>query len=88
MRHGRNPRRAYDEHGNEIPPLTLADMRSHGVRSILAWCNGCGHHTSFNADHLPDDLPVPDVALRMRCSKCGSKEIETRPEWRELRRGA
>jgi hypothetical protein len=64
MRRGRNPRRAYDEHGNEIAPLTLAGMRSRGVRSILAWCNTCGHHAIFNADHLPDDLPVPDVALR------------------------
>jgi hypothetical protein len=45
-----------------------------------------GHHAVLNADHLPDDLPVPDVALRLKCSRCGSKDIETRPEWRELER--
>ena len=86
MRRGRNPRRAYDEQGNEISPMTLATMRSHGVRSVLAWCNACGHHADLNVDHLPDDLPVPDAALRMRCSRCDSKEIQTRPEWRELER--
>ena len=85
MRRGRNPRRAYDERGNEIAPLTLATMRSYGVRSILAWCNACSHYADLNADHLPNELPVPDVALRLKCSKCGSKDIETRPEWRELR---
>ena len=67
MRRGRNPRRGYDEHGNEIAPMTLATMRSHGVRSVLAWCNACGHHADLNADHLPDDLPIPDVALRLKC---------------------
>jgi hypothetical protein len=32
---------------------------------------------------MPDDLPVPDVALRLRCSACGSKRIFTRPNWQE-----
>ena len=54
--------------------------------SVLAWCEACGQHAVLNADHLPADLPVPDVALRLKCSRCGSKDIETRPEWRELRR--
>jgi hypothetical protein len=24
---------------------------------------------------FPDDFPVPDVALKLRCSACGSKQI-------------
>jgi len=27
-----NPRRAYDAEGREIPPMTLGNMREHGVR--------------------------------------------------------
>jgi hypothetical protein len=76
----RNPPRAYDTDGNEIPPLMLATIRERGVRSILVWCNACNYGAISNADHLPDDLPVPDVALRMRCSECSSKNIATFPE--------
>ena len=32
-----------------------------------------------DADSLPDAWPVPHVALRLRCSACGSKNIVTRP---------
>jgi hypothetical protein len=82
----RNPRRAYDENGNEIPPMTLAAMRDHGVRSIKAYCEaiGCDHEATINVDNLPDDLPVPNVSLKLRCSKCCSKSIRTRPKWSEM----
>src|SRR3954453_12585600 len=42
-----------------------------------------GTRTTVNVDALPDHLYVPDVALRLRCSACGSKRIVTRPNWRE-----
>jgi len=40
----RNPRRAYDADGREIPPMTLANMRQNGARWIEAYCLeiGCG----------------------------------------------
>jgi hypothetical protein len=83
----RNPRRAYDGEGAEIPPMTLGNMREHGIRSIDAYCQstGCGHESTLIVDSLPDDLPVPDVGLRLRCSRCGSRAIHTRPNWAELR---
>ena len=40
-------------------------------------------HGSVNVDHLPDDFPVPDVALRLRCSACGSRNMKTQPNWRK-----
>ncbi len=83
----RTPRRAYDGQGNEIPPMTLGNMRSQGIRSINAYCEAarCGHESTLNVDPLPDDLPVPDVSLRLRCSKCGGRSIHTRPNWTEMR---
>ena len=78
-----SPQRAYDTQWHERPALTLATMRSHGIRSIEAWCSACGHHMAYNVDHLPDDLSVAGVALRLRCSMCGARGIETRPYWRE-----
>ena len=35
---------------------------------------------TVNVGSLPADLPVPDVALRLRCSVCGSKRVTTRPD--------
>ena len=72
----RNPRRAYDGHGREIEPMTLANMRAMGVHSIDAACEDCRHEATVNVDALPDHLYVPDVALRLRCSACGSKQQE------------
>ena len=81
----RNPRRAYDADGNEIRPMSLRNMREHGVRSVLAICQeaSCGHAGSINVDNLPDSFPVPDVALRLRCSMCGSRNVKTQPDWKE-----
>ena len=82
-RPGRDPRRAYDEEGRQIPPMTLGNMRSQRVTSIYAICEaqGCGHEATVDASALPVELPVPDVALRMRCSACGSRRIKTVPAW-------
>jgi len=65
--------------------MDLGNMREHGVRSVVAECHEirCGHSGSVNVDHLPDDVPVPDVALRLRCSACGSRNVKTIPDWRE-----
>jgi len=86
-RPARNPRRAYDADGREIPPMDLANMRENGIRSVAADCQelGCHHHGVINVDRLPDDLPVPDVALRLRCLACGSRNVKTVPNWNEGR---
>ena len=63
-------------------PMTLANMRSLGVTSVEARC-GCGREESVDAGALPDDLPVPDVRLRLVCAACGGRPFETRPDWRE-----
>ena len=61
--------------------MPLANMRVHGIRSLEATCEDCKHEATVNVDSLPGDLFVPDVALRLRCSACGSKKITTRPDW-------
>jgi len=63
--------------------MTLGTMRAMGVRSVDATCEACQHEATVNVDALPDSLYVPDVALRLKCSACGSKNIHTRPDWRE-----
>jgi hypothetical protein len=31
--------------------------------------------------------PVPDVALRLRCSACGLRNVKTHPDWKGRRMG-
>jgi len=59
--------------------------RAHDARHhrIARRARTAGTRTTVNVDALPDHLYVPDVALRLRCSACGSKRIVTRPNWRE-----
>jgi hypothetical protein len=64
-------------------------MRALGVSAIMAYCEaqGCGHEAAVDASPLADDLPVPDVALKLRCSACGGRQIKTVPAWHVRRQG-
>jgi hypothetical protein len=59
--------------------MTLANMRLHGVRSVIAACVNCGRSTDVNVDLLPETLIVPEVGKRLRCSSCGGNTISARP---------
>ncbi|WP_246775623.1 hypothetical protein [Methylobacterium aquaticum] len=71
----RNPRRAYDETGREIAPPTVGDMRAQGDFTAAVTCHGCQRHVVISTDRFPDNLPFPDIALRLRCSSCGGKRV-------------
>ena len=66
-------------------PITLGNMRYHGVRSVEAECQDCRHEARILVDMLADHMPVSEVALILKCSVCGSKNVTTRPDWREHR---
>jgi hypothetical protein len=40
-RTARNPRRAYDATGAEIPPMTIGTTRERGVERVIAYCHRC-----------------------------------------------
>jgi hypothetical protein len=71
----RNPRRAYDKDGNEIPPATIAHLKTDACRTVAAFCDECSHEGIVDVSGFPDDSPAPDVALKLRWSACGSKQI-------------
>jgi hypothetical protein len=80
----RNLRRAYDKDGREIPPATMANIRERGINTLWATCQqiGCGHEAKVDASRWPNDFPVPDIGLRLRCSKCGGRNDYTMPTGR------
>ena len=59
-------------------PMTLANMRQNGVRSVIASCANCGRSADVNVDLLPETLTVAEAGQRLRCSSCGGKTISTR----------
>jgi hypothetical protein len=82
----RNPRRAYDAHGNEIPPVTVGQSLADGYRTVMAYCeaHSCGHGAEVPLLGWALDLPVPDMALRLRGSKCGSRRVRMMVNVKEL----
>jgi hypothetical protein len=54
-------RRARDHDGRMVEPMTLANMRAQGVRSIFATCNVCQHEAVLDADQRPAEMPVPEI---------------------------
>jgi hypothetical protein len=67
-------------------PVTLGDLIRDGK---FLWCfcdvhaSGCGHERDVDPASLglPLETSVPGLGRRyLKCSRCGSKAIETRPE--------
>ncbi len=65
-------------------PATLGDMADQGL-DIWCWCNGCCHHAVLATDtllaRLGSDQGVPGIADHAYCRNCGSRDVETRPNW-------
>lgn len=78
MTPARNPRRAYNKDGSMVQPATVGGERARGYQRAEIWCNDCHRHAEVSLDGLPDDLPIPDICLRYRCSKCGGKNLMSR----------
>jgi hypothetical protein len=65
------------------PPMTLANMRSLGVRSLAVTCELCHHAVRLDVDSYVDDVPVPSFGPRMVCTRCGIIGADARTNWRE-----
>lgn len=61
-----------------MQPATVGSDRARGHQRAEVWCNDCHHHAEISMDGLPDDLPIPDICLRYRCSKCSSNKLMSR----------
>jgi hypothetical protein len=65
--------------------MTLGNMRKQGVRGLAVYSlyHACRHHTVINVDDWPHEVEVPSFGLRTKCSKCGGKRVDVRPNWKE-----
>lgn len=79
----RNPRRHYNSDGTMSQPATVGSQRALGLSRAEIWCSECRHNAEISTEGMPDDLAIPDICLRYRCSRCGSKRLESRPSVHE-----
>ena len=63
-------------------PMTLANMRALGVGAIDASCY-CGHRGIVDVAHLGEHVTVPSLQRRFKCTRCGSRPMDVRPNWLE-----
>ncbi len=72
-------------------PIKLGQLLERGL-DVLCWCNLCCHNgvvaTGQLIARLGPDTPVPEAGRRMRCSRCGGRDVATRPDWPTLGRVA
>jgi len=66
------------------PPMTLADMRENGVRSLCVTCELCHHQAVMNVDAFDNEVTVPAFGPRMVCTSCGIIGAHTRHAGRAL----
>ena len=62
-------------------PVTLGDLDQEG-KLLWLYCNDCGYEREVLplSIGLHAEQPVPTTGKRLKCSKCGSKKISSKPE--------
>ena len=62
-------------------PVTLGDL-TRDDKLLWVYCCDCGHERDVNPATVPllADTPVPTTSTHMRCSVCGSKKMNGKPQ--------
>jgi len=63
--------------------ITMAQLRASGVRGLLVYCNDftCSHSLAISGDPWPDDMRLSDLEPRFRCTACGKRGADVRPDF-------
>ena len=65
-------------------PPTLADLVA-DPGELIASCQNCHHNAVTPVDPVlaryGPTTPFPEVKGRFRCSACGSRQVDVRPNW-------
>ncbi len=62
---------------SEPPGNTFSDFPPDQFE-IMAFCESCGHQGAVDRSSVPEDSVVQDLAKRLRCSACGSRDCSIR----------
>lgn len=68
--------------------VTIASVRAHGVSNLFVYCNGkregnwpCNHQSTLQVDRFQADDALPDIQRRCRCTMCGWRRADLRPDY-------
>ena len=75
-------RMAADVYAMEAMTTVTASLIDRGL-DVGLHCFPCGRHVVVPVRSLPFalEMPVPATAGRFKCTRCGSRQTEARPEW-------
>jgi hypothetical protein len=64
-----------------VQPATLGDLIRED-KLLWIYCRACHRERDVNPATvpLPAETPVPEVSKHTKCSACGSRKIDARPE--------
>jgi hypothetical protein len=64
-----------------IGAATLGDLIRED-KLLWIYCTSCGRERDVSPKTvpLPPAVPVPEISKHMKCSVCGSRKINTKPE--------
>jgi hypothetical protein len=63
--------------------MTLGSMRQLGVHRLLVSCLRRRHEALIDVSIYWADTTVPSFIPRMKCTQCGGKRVDVRPNWKE-----
>jgi hypothetical protein len=43
----------------------------------------CGHIALIDISSYPAGIEIPSLSQHMKCSNCGGKRVDVRPNWKE-----
>jgi hypothetical protein len=69
----------------DYEPMTLGNMRQFAMTRLDVSCHGhlCWHRAFVDVSRYTDDGIVAELGRRFRCSRCGSRNIDARPDWQQ-----
>jgi hypothetical protein len=69
-------------------PVTIASLQIHSVRQLLVYCHGkrddnwpCHHQAKLPIDRFQDHEAIKDIERRCRCTACGWRRADLRPDY-------
>jgi hypothetical protein len=68
---------------NRPQKITLGEMRSMGIRSLLIYCADykCGHSVELSGARWADDVRLSDLEPLFICTVCGHHGADIRPDF-------
>jgi hypothetical protein len=68
--------------------VTIAHIRSHGVRQLLVYCRGrcegdwpCHHEGTLPIERFSLTATLAEIEHRCRCTACGWRKADVRPDY-------